>query len=167
MIEIPERAVKRALAVDKIDGDSVAVLWRDKPSGLFFLRGGLVLASSATFATLVLTVPYLRARVSGAGFTRVIHFDEHEAEVAFADEATATEFELQLLERTALAEQRRQDELEAEQLAADQAEATGSSGGRPEDGLVRRLERLAALHASGDLSDEEYTVAKAAVLRGL
>lgn len=56
----------------------------------------------------------------------------------------------------------------AETLGVDPrptASAAGGSADAPDDDLVDALERLAALHRAGDLSDGEFSSAKARVLR--
>ncbi len=48
--------------------------------------------------------------------------------------------------------------------AGRQARAAGAAPAAPAAGTASELERLATLHASGELTDEEYTAAKAALL---
>jgi hypothetical protein len=53
----------------------------------------------------------------------------------------------------------------AESLRMRQAAPAGGGGGGELD-IIARLERLADLHARGELTDEEYAAAKARVLEG-
>jgi hypothetical protein len=179
--DVPRRALKRALVVDKLDGDPVPCTWRGKESFLFLLQGGVALASETVFPVTTLSVPYHRVRISGAGNTRHVVFDEDADDITFADEASATSLELLVLERQQVAEVIHQKQVEAERAAAEAAGLLDPMGGNPfadalgisttptlstsiEDGLVRRLERLAKLHEDGQLSDAEYTAAKARLL---
>lgn len=57
-------------------------------------------------------------------------------------------------------------QLEQAPGAAPVAPPTPSDGPRPADDLTSSLERLAALHAGGQLSDAEYTAAKLRLLGG-
>jgi hypothetical protein len=183
MQDSPKRALKRIQMVDRLDGDPVACTWDAKPAWFFLLRGGVALAAESRFPASTRSVPYLRVRMSGDGTTRHVVFDEGEADLVFADDAIAIELELVVLQRQQRAEEAHRLKVEAERAAAEAAgtvtssspntitEALGLSSPSStksvtssEDGLVRRLERLAALHASGQLTDEEYAAAKARLL---
>jgi hypothetical protein len=180
--DAPKRALKRIRMVDELDGDPVACIWDGKPAFFFLLRGGVALAAESVFPAATRSVPYLRVRVSGEGATRHIVFDEGAEDIFFSDDTVAMETELLVLQRQQHAEERHERKLEAERAAA---EAAGTSTAQPtnplasalgmsnsatqpetsaEDGLVRRLERLSALHAAGELTDAEYAAAKARLL---
>lgn len=175
----PKRALKRALVVDQLDGEPVPCTWRGKTSFFFLLRGGVAVASETVFPVTTLSIPYHRVRMSGQGSTRHVLFDEDEDDVTFADEASAMAVELIVLERQQVAEAAHQKKLEAEREAAEAAGVPVPSAGNDiaralgvesapavsaEDGFIRRLERLAKLHAEGQLSDEEYAAAKSRLL---
>jgi hypothetical protein len=182
--DAPKRALKRVQLVDRLDGDPVACTWDGKPAYFFLLRGGVALAAESIFPAGTRSVPYLRVRMSGEGATRHVVFDEGATDVLFADDAAAMELELVVLQRQQRAEELNQRKVAAERAAAEAAgmlthpnsnsvtEALGLAKPAPqpatssEDGLVRRLERLASLHAAGELTDEEYTAAKARLLGG-
>jgi hypothetical protein len=184
MQDAPKRALKRIRMVDELDGDPVACTWDGKPAFFFPLRGGVALAAESVIPASTRSVPYLRVRMSGEGANRHVVFDEGEADLFFADETVAMELELLVLQRQQHAEERHQRKLDAERAAAEAAGTSTAPPANPiasalglshpaneaatsaEDGLVRRLERLASLHAAGELTDAEYAAAKARLLGG-
>ncbi len=166
---VPKRALDRALIVDKLDGEPVSCTWRGKNAWVFFLRGGIAIASDSRLWAGVYSAPYVRARISGIGADRTFHLDEGKAVVTFADDSVASATEVRLLERAQKAVAAQEIKVEADRLANEGIEILGEkepASLASADGLVRRLERLNQLHREGGLTDEEFAEAKAVLLRG-